>query len=115
MSSRRISYKKKALRESYHLPLSSEQHVLHKSSEIIHILYSACQTTQKVNFSRSSDVLLMKQVFNIGHTLASYINCGPCGEVPVAVSEALTLWQSIEADLRQLLINIEDGFLGSSV
>lgn len=113
MSSRRIRYRKRGLSDSYHLPITSELKAFHKSSQIIDIIYSALQSTEKVQLC-PSDVSLMKQVYHVGYILSLYINCGPVGTVPDQVSEAFLTWNFLETQLRHLLIKLENGHVGST-
>ncbi|YP_094054.1 E4 ORFC [Bovine mastadenovirus A] len=110
MTSRRLHFKKRILRDYYPMSISTEALALQKSSEIISIIYSSNQSTAKIHFTRKADQTLMRQVHYVGFVLANYINCGPRGEgVPEEVAEAFCSWSSVEPKLRQLLLKIEDG------
>lgn len=114
MSARRISYRKE--RKTDYLHPTSESQALFKATEILNVIYSAFQTTEKISFSCYNDILLIKQVHSVGDTLARYLTCGPRGHIPSDVDEAFYFWKSLEGRLRLLLLKLEDhGDVGGAI
>lgn len=102
MTSRRLNCRKTLKREL------DEAYALRRASEIIDVIHSAYATTEKINFTKSSDQLLMRQVHHTGFVLATFINCSCRGDgVPASVIEALDSWKQLEVRLRKILINLE--------
>lgn len=103
MSSRKLRFKHCGM-----MSLTNEMVALRKSAEIVSIIHSAYQSTEKVRFTSLADQHLMRRVHYVGFTLSTFINCSCRGHgVPATVLEAFALWKNIEQDLRKVLIDLE--------
>lgn len=101
MSARRINSKK------YTSKRLEESSALRKARDIINIIHSTNQSTEKMHFDQQEDKL-MKEIHHIGFILATFINCSCRGNgVSPEVIKALDSWNTLQPDFCKLLIQID--------